>query len=158
MRKIHILLWFVLAVSILFAYFFPISKYTVPNPPVPVIGDINDFSKPTPDRSPDYNPVLVNTDLVTIIRSDNGIKITNNSEYPLGYEVFATEIVDNIEWVPCDSIEGCPEIHSGETLDMPLAGFPDGDTATIFWWERTIIPHLEKNVNGDIHSQEIAIH
>ena len=82
------------------------------------------------------------------------VRAGNNTTRPVGYAVFAREILPVINWRPCTERTGCPTIAPGERRTIPAADIPGinaggrGDVV-LYWW------HLVEGRDGRLEPDSI---
>lgn len=82
------------------------------------------------------------------------VRAGNNTTRPVGYAVFATEILPVINWRPCTERTGCPTIAPGERrtiADDDIPGIGDGGRGEVvlYWW------HLVEGRDGRVAPDSI---
>ena len=82
------------------------------------------------------------------------IRAGNNTTRPVGYAVFAREILPVINWRPCTERTGCPTIGVGERrtiagADIPGIGAGGRGEVVLYWW------HLVEGRDGRMQPDSI---
>ena len=82
------------------------------------------------------------------------VRAGNNTTRPVGYAIFAREILPVINWRPCTERTGCPTIGVGERRTIPAAEIPginEGGKGEVvlYWW------HLVEGRDGRLAPDSI---
>ena len=82
------------------------------------------------------------------------VRAGNNTTRPVGYAVFAREILPVINWRPCTERTGCPTIAPGERRTIAAADIPginEGGRGEVvlYWW------HLVEGRDGRLEPDSI---
>lgn len=73
---------------------------------------------------------------VRVERVDDSLFITNGRDAPIYYFVVSEDVVPLIQWAPCVSSPGCPEVPAQSIRQLPLTDVPGGSDGVIlfYWW------------------------
>jgi hypothetical protein len=81
------------------------------------------------------------------------LRVGNNTTRPVGYAVFAREVLPVIRWAPCTERSGCPSVAPGERLTIPgsdITGLRDGrGEVVLYWW------HLVEGRDGRLQPDSV---
>ena len=75
---------------------------------------------------------------VYVTVDSNELVLVNDTPYPIYHESISSELIDIIEWGPCDRPDDCPEIRiePGETgrIDLRTFGNEAEGPVWVYWW------------------------
>jgi hypothetical protein len=73
---------------------------------------------------------------VRVERVDGNLFITNGRDAPIYYFVVNEDVLPLIEWAPCVSGPGCPEVPAQTIRRLPLTEVPGGSNGVLlfYWW------------------------
>lgn len=93
------------------------------------------------ESSSNYPLLYPNSDATVYISvlSQDDFSITNNSNAPIYYQTFPTELLPLIDWAPCESKEICKSIQilPNNSITLLIGTIRDyhSESISIFWWQ-----------------------
>lgn len=106
---------------------------------VSLLAACGDAAEPAsaPDLGSTPNAGGIWAGIVTVDAAAGALRAKNDTERPIGYAVFARDILPVINWRPCVERTGCPSIVQGERRTIPgsdIPGLQDGKGDVVFYW------------------------
>ena len=75
---------------------------------------------------------------VSVRAVQEGIRLTNMTDRPIGYTAFECDFAALVNWAPCVDLTRCPAVAPGVTVVIPYADIggyvPGARKAIVFWW------------------------
>jgi hypothetical protein len=157
MRKIHLLLIFILIIGV------GLTIYsTLIRDPFHLLGlskcGLNTRCAQLTTKQDHW--VYFDDGKISITRSNNNILLTNNSNNPIGYMIYPTVMSNLVVGDPCvEESLGCTILRNGESKEFPLDGYylEARGTITASWWPMISTTGKAKPTVEDISSVEINL-